>query len=293
MERATRVLDYRPFIISDELQTGVVWSWINGNDPRVSPPLVFRRDEWRGNWDEIVEANSRLRAMYDDFIAEIVARYPGSSLFDVACNNGYFPVKAELSGMKHCAGMDMGPQYKYSIRLLNQVAGSRVKFIHGVYDPAGHTGPVRRQYDVEVASAIMCHLPDPLNFLAYLGRIAKFAIFFFGQIIDTDELLISYAPPHAALSGDRHFPFSFNDNTRLSTGLLKVSLEMMGFRDLVEFPWRDTWLSRELFVGSDYERHMPHIRADSDERRRLAAQGARLLEELRGGSRHIALLAMR
>jgi len=293
IERAASVLNYQPFIISDDIQTGVAWSWVSGSDPRISPPLVFRRDEWNGKWGAIEDANARLRTMYDDFIAEIVSRYPGGSLFDIACNNGYFPVKAQLSGMSRCAGMDMGAAYKHSIRLLNKVTGARVKFHHGAYDSVRHEGPIRGQYDVVISSAIMCHLPDPLNFLAYLGRVARHAIFFFGQVVDTDALLVSYLPPHPTLSGVRSFPCSFNDNTRLSMGLMKLSLDSMGFRKLVEFPWRDTWLSREIFVGHDYEAHLPYIQADTEDRRSFAAKGARLLEELRGGSRHMAFLAMR
>ena len=293
VKRAARVLSYQPFIISDDLQTGVAWSWISGEDPRVSPPLVFRRDQWGDKWDAIHDANARLRAMYDDFIFEIVARFPGGSLLDIACKNGYFPIKAQLSGMTPCAGMDIGSQYRRSIKFLNRVAGTRVKFVHGAYEPRRLKAPIRQRYDVVVASAIMCHLPDPLHFLADLGRIARRAIFFFGQIVDTDQFLIAYARPHSAISDARAFPFSLNENTRLSIGLLWTSLEMMGFHKIMEFQWRDTWLPRELFVGYGYEQHLPNIQADTEERRHLAAKGARLLEELRGKSRHLAILAMR
>jgi len=41
----------------------------------------------------------------------------------------------------------------------------------------------------------MCHLPDPLNFLAFLGSLATDAIFYFGQIVDTDAMIVSYLKP--------------------------------------------------------------------------------------------------
>jgi len=73
--------------------------------------------------------------MYDDFILEIARRYPAGSLLDVACNNGYFPVRAELAGMRRCAGIDLGRHYRYAVRFLNDVVGTKVKFMHGRYDP--------------------------------------------------------------------------------------------------------------------------------------------------------------
>ena len=38
VERAFEVLDYQPFIISDELQTGMAYCVLHSPDPRVAPP---------------------------------------------------------------------------------------------------------------------------------------------------------------------------------------------------------------------------------------------------------------
>lgn len=275
IDRAAKVLGYQPFMISDEIQTGVAYSWLYSDDPRSSPPLVFHRAEWGSEWDKISEANGRLRAMYDDFIAEIAERYPGGSLLDVACNNGYFPVRAQTMGMGRATGADLDWHYWLSIRLLNDVAGTAVHFRRAVYRPGSQRGLLRTRHDVVVASAILCHLPDPLTFLDYLGRLAGEAIFFYGQMIDANELLISLQPPYTNPSWSRPFPYEFNDNTRISRGLFEHSMKSLGFHEIVELPWRDAWLS-------------PYIRDEAP-----PPAGRDLTWEVRHGSRHVAMLAMR
>ena len=180
--------------------------------------------------------------MYEDCIAEIARRYPGGSLFDVACNNGYFPVRAQMMGMGRCVGSDLGGHYAASIKFLNDSLGTNAEFVHAPYDPRSGTSPILGKYDVVVAAAIMCHLPDPLNFLASLGSIAKEAIFFWGQMVDTDALTIAYSPPHPSMGGEQTFPYGFNDNTRISRGLFELSTRLMGFREVIEIPYRPQWL---------------------------------------------------
>jgi hypothetical protein len=233
IELASRLLNYQPFFISDDLQTGVAYSWLYSEDARTQPPLVFHHEHWNSQWDKITSANARLRQMYDDFIEELASRFPGGSLFDVACNNGYFPVRAATRGMRGCAGSDRETGFGESIQFLNDAFGTNARFILAPYDPTlGRGADAVPQFDVVVATAILCHIPDPLNFLAYLGAIAKEAIFFWGQMLDTDELAISYQPPHEELSTFHTFPYCFNDNTRISKGLFRESARLMGFREV-------------------------------------------------------------
>jgi len=252
VESGAKVLDYQPFILSDDLQTGVAYSWIRGGDPRDKPPLVFRRDEWLDEWEKISTANAALRHMYDDFIEEIARRYPGGSLLDIACNNGYFPVRAELAGMRHCAGVELGRHHRYAMRFLNDALGTSATFVHGRYDwkrrsiiplwRSWLSRPILGRFDVVVASAIMCHLPDPLEFLAALGCVAQEAIFFWGQIVESRDMLIAFNPPHPTLGEAHPFPYGFNDNTRLSRGLFDFSMRQMGFREIIEIAPRASWL---------------------------------------------------
>lgn len=267
-ETAERVLNYQPFVISDDVQTGVAYSWLHTVDPRVAPPLVFRRNEWESEWEKITEANDRLRHMYDDFIAEIARRFPGRSLLDVACNNGYFPVRAALSGMGDCVGSDLGTHYADSLALLREVTGAHARFIGAPYDPVSGTFPINDRFDVAVAAAILCHLPDPLRFLAALGSVATKAIFFWGQMLDTEELVVSLWKPHSELSKDLSFPYTFNDNTRISRGLFREAVGQMGFDQVVFLEPRPYWLFSES-VSTD------------------------LREEIRVGSAHVAAIAIR
>jgi len=89
-------------------------------------------------------------------------------------------------------------------------------------------------------------LPSPRSARVpgYLSSLADQAIFFFGQMVDSDALLISYQPPHPSLRRARPFPHDFNENTRLSRCLFERSMKELGFRAIVELPWRH--LARSL-----------------------------------------------
>lgn len=275
IRQAAHVLNYQPFIITDDLQTGVAYSWLYSDDPRVKPPLVFRREQWREEWDKISTANQRLRLMYDDFLDEIAQRYPGGSLFDIGCNNGYFPVGAERRQMRNCAGSDHSARHAKAMTFLNAVLGTNARFITARYNPAtgkitqdGFCGRRREvgRFDVVVASAIMCHMPNPLLFLSALGRVAKEAIFFWGQMLDTEVLVASYNAPHPNLSLEYKFPYRFNDNTRISRGLFREAAREMGFREVVFLPTKPHWLFADNphkgdFVDEIRNNTSPHIAA--------------------------------
>jgi hypothetical protein len=253
-QEAARVLNYQPFMVTPELQTGVAYSILHNNDPRVSPPLVFYRSDWSDDsWNKITSANQALRTMYDAFVETIARLYPRKSLLDVACNNGYIPVAARRAGMLSCAGMDLGPQHGESITFLNNVLGTDVEFFHRRYSPMDRCAePLPRKFDVVCASAILCHLPDPLNFLAYLGSLANEAVFFWGQTIDTEHFVVSYNNPHPSLGVQGPFPYLFNDNTRISIGLFKHAMQNMGFSRLIEIPY-PPWIPENVQPGVESE----------------------------------------
>jgi hypothetical protein len=240
---AEKVLNYQPFFITSELQTGVAYSVLHSHDARISPPLVFHRRDWsEEEWAKIAAANQGQRAMYDAFTNAIAQRYPGGSLLDVACNNGYVPVAARMAGMGRCAGLDSGLHQRHSVAFLNAVLGTDVQFFHRSYSPIHKCAEILPQkFDVVCALAILCHLPDPLHFLSYLASLANEAVFFWGQVIDTGHFLVSYKNPHPNLGSARPFPYGFNDNTRLSMGLFQYAMESMGFSRQVEIPY-DPWI---------------------------------------------------
>ena len=46
LEEGVSVLNYQPFVLADDVQTGVGYSLLAPGDPRVNPPLVFRRSDY-------------------------------------------------------------------------------------------------------------------------------------------------------------------------------------------------------------------------------------------------------
>ena len=233
IERAVKVLDYQPFIISDDIQTGVAWSWLHAADPRQYPKLIFRRGE--PEWEDAARANESLRRLYDGFLDEIANRFPGGSLLDVGCNNGYFPVGAELRGMRGCGGVERNFRERRALRFLNEAVGTRASFYPVPFLPRQRAMPMWRKFDVVSTSALMCHLPNPLDFLVSLARVTREAFFFWGQVVEVPEMAIFYQPPHAAIRGTRrNFPYNFNDNTRLSRPLFEHALHELGFTQVVE-----------------------------------------------------------
>lgn len=92
VDAGVAVLNYQPFIISDDLQTGVAYSWLYGEEGgRSSGTASFvldRKTVETATWERFSEANQRLRRMYDDWTAEIAITYAGGTLLDPACNNG-------------------------------------------------------------------------------------------------------------------------------------------------------------------------------------------------------------
>jgi hypothetical protein len=139
--------------------------------------------------------------------------------------------------------------YGESIAFLNDVLGTDVEFFQRIYSPIQHCAPpLPGKFDVVCASTILCHLPDPLHFLAYLGSLANEAVFFWGQVIDSEHLLVSYNKPHPNLGNPYPFPYAFNDNTRISLGLLKHAMESMSFSRVMEVPYT-TWIPE--YTGHD------------------------------------------
>jgi hypothetical protein len=93
------------------------------------------------------------------------------------------------------------------------------------------------------------HLSDPLQHLAFLGRIARKAILVWTYTSENeeDELVIRY-PAANRYYTSRTFPHCF-DIMQISPGLLKRSLELMGFTEIHQIRNRpagmpDYWFDR-------------------------------------------------
>lgn len=295
LQFAAQVLNYQPFIISDDIQTGVAHSWLHVKDvedvPQTYPMVMQRSQVDPDTWEKFVSANARLRAMYDDWTKLLAERFPGGSMLDVACNNGYFLVRSEMFGMGPGLGIDLNAGYAASIGFLNLMCGTRAGFLHAPYDPARHAAALDQQFDVVVASNILPHMPDPAHFIGYLGQMARKAVFLWTCIIDTPELLVKHMRP-TAMWGPQgpeqlsHFPNCFNRGALVSRGLVDFAFESMGFRDVTYLPEAPTWLP-----GNMKENFEPKIlSADVPPE---AHEGFHLINELRGDAKMMAVLACR
>jgi SAM-dependent methyltransferase len=237
-------LNYQPFVLSDDVCTGVAHSWLSTDDGGRSqnvPDFVLDRRGCDGRlWERFWDSNRRLASMYDDFVDAIVQHVPQGTMLDVACNNGYFLIRGAERGMSRCVGYDLG-DYSKSVGFLNSVVGTKAKFVHAAYDSLKHEIAGCEQYDVVVASNIMQHISDPLNFLSFLGSRARKALFLFTGMGDTDQYLVYYSKPNRFYK-DRKFPLGFDNDVGLSRGLLFESFKQLGFERIIELSPRDTWL---------------------------------------------------
>lgn len=84
-------LNYQPFIIANDIQTGAAHSPASSADLRSAPPLVFKRQDFIEECAVIADSNSRLRAMRDDFLDELVAHSPEARCSMWRAITGIFP----------------------------------------------------------------------------------------------------------------------------------------------------------------------------------------------------------
>ena len=245
---ASQVLSYQPFILTDDIQTGVAYSWLHHEDGGrrcyAQSEFVFDRNFCSQEvWGRANDANQRLRNMYETWLDTLASLLPGASVAEVGCNTGYFLVGAQRRGMGPCTGVDEG-DYGPTLKFLNEVLGTHVRFRQAAYDSWKHTVSGLEPHDIVIASAVIQHISDPLYLLSFLGSIARKALFLFTGMGDSDDYLVYYSSPNKFYR-DKPFPVCFDNDVCLSRGLLMKSLEMLGFRRIIEIPWQSDWLPLE------------------------------------------------
>ncbi|MDD1700435.1 MAG: hypothetical protein LUQ04_06535 [Methanoregula sp.] len=254
---------YQPFIFSDEFISGIGYSWVTGeliiamdkaNDIAYrwqAPNMPLKRiknyitDE---NWELFVDCNTRLRNMYDSWINHTLNAldFPlDYSVVDTASNAGYFLYKFKEKEAGTCIGYDL-LDFSNVFSTLNTLTGYNVKFFNKSYDMTSHTIPDSSPADIVISCAIMCHLSDPLNYLAFLGSITKKALLLFTSVDDTDTFQIIYDGAKAFYP-DARFPNCFDANTRISKGVLLFGLKELGFSEIIELPYSDLWIPLETY----------------------------------------------
>lgn len=257
---ARGLLSYQPFIFADDLQTGVGYEFCSSQEgvgllywPTVSPELAaspgIRRlllaEEFR---DEFVRANARLRRTYDDFVDEICRRVGDLSettFLDVGCNSGYFPLSFALRGARRCVGYDR-ENYTDVFALLNDVLGTNAEFVHQPYLHADGVIDGCPTLDVVVSMMTLCHLSDTLRHLAFLGSVARRAVFIWTLVADDSDYCVRFGEPNKYYHSDP-FPKCFDNMVRPSVPLLRKSLELMGFTELHELSLCDEAVPQRFY----------------------------------------------
>ncbi|MCP4605091.1 MAG: class I SAM-dependent methyltransferase [Proteobacteria bacterium] len=265
VERAKNLLRYQPFILTEDLFTGVGYSWLHP-DRMGKKTCMATGDDFifeRGKVDEETfnlawKANARLAEMYNKMIDFILLRVNCDSFLEIGCNTGYFPVMSNLKGVKQCYGVDHA-DYENNMMFLNEITGAKAEFFHRDYIPGRHDFSPGldipdHSIDVVFSCAVLIHISDPLYFLTRTARMAKKAYFVWAGFSSTDEMMINYRHP-----GNNHtshpFPNCFDLGVVLSEGLLKYSMKELGFTSSYEFFFDYIGPNNKgfLFVRDDYK----------------------------------------
>lgn len=274
------LLCYQPFVFSDDLQTGAGYEFAKIAEGAGLVYCARPPDQYRGNPSverhlidpvlrhEFAECNQRLRVLYEtmiDIVEEHVGPASNLTMADIGCCSGYFPLSYARRGAKRAVGFDL-VDYSPSFRLLNEILGTHAEFRHKGYAGTTQGMDEADRFDVVYSIAVLVHLSDPLQHLAFLGRMAKRAIVVWTWTSEgeEDELVIRYKSVNRYYK-DSRFPYCF-DVMQISPGLLKRSLELMGFTEIHQISNQPGGMPDEWFLRHrGYLAVRPQQRADAVE----------------------------
>ncbi len=240
------LMNYQPFLFSEDLEVGAGYEFLGGEfqglvywpsvpQEALNSPDLSRFFINNSGKHQFTAANQCLRVMYDHFVDEICSRIGDISqttFAEIGCNSGYFPLSFSSRGARESVGYDR-ENYSNVFALLNDILGTNAQFIHQSYNGRTQSIPDCGSYDVVASVAVLCHLADPLQHLAFLGSIARKAIFIWTPITNDDDYCIRFGEPNQYYEND-DFPLCFDNKTMPSSKLLKKSLELMGFTNIYE-----------------------------------------------------------
>ena len=279
------LLCYQPFIFSDEMETGAGLEFTGAEFQGMvylahPPPRFLARKEISrllvdpAKRERFSESNRRLRVLYESFIEEIETRLgpiERHTFAEVGCCSGYFPLSLAKRGAKLAVGFDR-VDYGPSFRLLNGILGTHAHFVHRPYRVKGEVArgrlswlrvlrrellrvaaPLRHpwlalgaRFDVVLSVAVLVHLSDPLQHLAYLGQMARKALLVWTTTSDDENgRSIHYLASNRYYLEER-FPHCF-DVVQVSPALLRHSLELMGFTEIHQIANRPDGMPEEWF----------------------------------------------
>lgn len=241
---------YQPFRITDELEVGGGYEFINrrpGAGMVFWPTYEHERERFPGPplktidpalVSEFRAANSALREVYDGFIDQIcdhVTNIGAKKVVDIGCFNGYMPVSFAYRGVLEAVGYDQDDR-SGCFRFLNRLLGTDAHFVHVGYDLATGRVPGCSTSDVVISMSVLQHMTEPFRHLHFLRSITREALFLLTNVWDDDEYLIRYGPPNTIF--DYAFPWCFDNSIYLSEKLLRKALESAGFGRILDLEIR-------------------------------------------------------
>ena len=243
-------LSYQPFIFADDLEVGIGYEALCGEfsgsvywptiDPKVREEVgkIFVSNK---NKDQFTKANQRLRIMYDTFIDEIcthIGDVSQTTFADIGCQSGYFPISFSLRGAKRAVGYDR-VDFSKNFNLLNSIMGTNAEFVHESYNGRTQTICGCESYDVVISIAVLSHLSDPLQHLAFLGSIARRALF-----IETDVTQAAQVEDmvQAVIAAYGRLDYAFNNAGSGGAGGWAAEIAEADWDETIDIYLKSVWL---------------------------------------------------
>lgn len=258
---------YQPYIFSDNIVSGEAPTWFM----RGFNKTIIRRSDYPLYFDGFRNLSMREARMYDDWFNNL-CRISGidlrkSSVFELACNTGYFLLLAKMLGAKDCVGIDKADLHLQR-SVLSEITGiSDIDFRDGRWSSEMHRidGLLPHEsFDLVVVTAFAQHISDPLHLIRELSLRTRKALLIHTQVRQslgipdfahrvvadflnlirgrrrTSDMKITYLVAEHHNQWGNVFPNNFD--TIVSKALLLHGLKECGFRQVHEVPWSRGWL---------------------------------------------------
>jgi|GEM_PF-5746450 len=239
-----RRLGYQPFIFADRLEVG---EGLRFHDGEASSGHIYWPDAPTEIQNLLVdcpehfrECNRNLRTIYEFLLDTLVQKFDSNishlTFAEIGCNTGYFLHGLGVRGAKRCLGFDFTNNKKV-FEWFNQVLGINSEFYFAEWDSLSHSLRYAEipEVDVVLSIAVLCHVADPLQHLAYLCDRARKAVLVYTPVTQDNNLSIEFGHP-AKYPKALKYPLNFDNDIRLSIPLLKLALEQSGFGELYPIP---------------------------------------------------------
>ena len=243
------LLFYQPFILSDHIEVGEAQNLCDNykDSTSVFDNNVYAKDINFGDRKLATDLarfrklNDEYRSMYNYICDTICKQFNGDikelTFGEIGCNTGLNLFNLAVRGAKECNGYDWN-NMSGVFCWLNDILQTNVKFTVGTYDNLQHRFKEVDipEVDVMINTVFTNHQCDILQFLCYICDRARKGVFLMVLTnLDTDGLTILYdIPPDSIIPFDRPFPLFFSNGVTISEKLLRLSMQQLGFEDVME-----------------------------------------------------------